>query len=238
MSILYLIRHGQASFLEENYDRLSKTGIEQAARLGQFWNARGIDISEVYSGDLERQKRTAQSAGEAYQSKEKVWPDSHDLPGLNEYDSESIMNILLKELTDKSSEMHALELAHRGATTPIERYRTFHCLLEAVMKYYVAGEYESVGFETWPDFKERVMTSFHKILQRKERGRNVAVFTSGGPIGLFMQSALRSPDQTAVELHWRIHNASVTQFTFSGERLALDTFNSIAHLPPELATYR
>jgi broad specificity phosphatase PhoE len=37
MGRLLLIRHAQASFLDENYDKLSATGEAQALRLGQYW---------------------------------------------------------------------------------------------------------------------------------------------------------------------------------------------------------
>jgi broad specificity phosphatase PhoE len=37
MSDLYMIRHGQASFGEENYDRLSPTGVVQAEIVARHW---------------------------------------------------------------------------------------------------------------------------------------------------------------------------------------------------------
>ncbi len=37
MSSLFLVRHGQASFLERNYDKLSAKGEEQARILGRYW---------------------------------------------------------------------------------------------------------------------------------------------------------------------------------------------------------
>ncbi len=50
---------------------------------------------------------------------------------------------------------------------------------------------------------------------------------------------LRAPEVVAVELNWRIRNASTTQFTYSGQRIALDNFNLVHHLTePELLTYR
>ena len=42
MSEIYFIRHGQASFGEENYDRLSDLGVKQAKylarHLAKIWN--------------------------------------------------------------------------------------------------------------------------------------------------------------------------------------------------------
>jgi len=39
MGQLFLVRHGQASAFEENYDRLSSLGERQALLLGQLWLA-------------------------------------------------------------------------------------------------------------------------------------------------------------------------------------------------------
>ncbi|MBM3814434.1 MAG: hypothetical protein FJW20_22650 [Acidimicrobiia bacterium] len=58
MSILYVIRHGQASFLSENYDRLSELGERQSRLLGEHWLSRGRRFDQVYYGPCERQIRT------------------------------------------------------------------------------------------------------------------------------------------------------------------------------------
>jgi broad specificity phosphatase PhoE len=49
---------------------------------------------------------------------------------------------------------------------------------------------------------------------------------------------LQAPDIKAADLNWRVHNCSVTRYTFSGERVSLDTFNDVSHLPPGMHTYR
>jgi broad specificity phosphatase PhoE len=70
-------------------------------------------------------------------------------------------------------------------------------------------------------------------------GQSIGVFTSGGVIGVAVQSVLQAPEIKAAELNWRIHNGSVTQFTFSKGRIALDSFNDTAHFTdPALLTYR
>jgi len=42
MGILFLVRHAQASFLEQNYDKLSALGETQARHLGEYWTRRKI----------------------------------------------------------------------------------------------------------------------------------------------------------------------------------------------------
>jgi broad specificity phosphatase PhoE len=76
------------------------------------------------------------------------------------------------------------------------------------------------------------------ILER-EGSRKVAVFTSGGPIGVCVQLALEAPKAVAVHLNWRVKNGSLTDFMFSGtNRLSLDSFNTTPHLDDELLSFR
>ncbi len=114
-----------------------------------------------------------------------------------------------------------------------------HLLLEALMRFYIEGDHNSDGFETWRQFHDRVTGALTQIRSREGRGRRVAVFTSGGPIGVSVQTTLEAPEQKAGELNWRVHNVSVTLFTFTANRISLDQFNSITHLTTEeLRTYR
>ena len=107
------------------------------------------------------------------------------------------------------------------------------------MAEWVKGEHAANGFEPWPAFRDRVRGALRGIMKSAGGGSRVAVFTSGGPIGVAVQTALAAPDPTAIELNWRVRNGSVTEFVFSGGRVTLDAYNSIAHLrEPELWTYR
>ena len=55
MGTLYLVRHGQASFGSDDYDRLSPLGQRQSLRLGEHWRAHGLHFDAVYTGTLLRQ---------------------------------------------------------------------------------------------------------------------------------------------------------------------------------------
>ena len=62
MSVLTLVRHGQASFFDANYDQLSPLGERQMRVLGEYWARRGLRLDEVYTGPRIRQKRSAELA--------------------------------------------------------------------------------------------------------------------------------------------------------------------------------
>ena len=65
MGTLFLVRHGQASAFDDNYDRLSTLGERQARLLGEDWKRRGLALDRVFTGPRVRQQRTAEIAGDA-----------------------------------------------------------------------------------------------------------------------------------------------------------------------------
>jgi len=166
------------------------------------------------------------------------WPEVQVLEGLNEYHADQVMKFLKAEIVEKNESVRQLSEDFENAREDKERYRSFHRLLEAVMKFYIAGDYECGGFETWEQFHNRVREAIGLIRSKEASGRKIAVFTSGGPIGVLVQTTLEAPDQQAGQLNWRVHNASISQFTFSSNRISLDQFNSIGHLQKEMQTYR
>lgn len=63
MPVVYLIRHGQASFGADDYDVLSATGHLQGKHAGAELRRRGVRPDQVWSGTLRRQRETAHAAG-------------------------------------------------------------------------------------------------------------------------------------------------------------------------------
>ncbi|HMY70015.1 MAG TPA: phosphoglycerate mutase family protein, partial [Leptospiraceae bacterium] len=56
---IFLIRHGQASFGEENYDRLSEKGRLQAELLSEYLRKNFPEPDLVCMGSLKRHEETA-----------------------------------------------------------------------------------------------------------------------------------------------------------------------------------
>ena len=98
MSTLYLVRHGQASFGQANYDKLSELGERQCRILGEFWAARGIRLDAVYTGTLERQTASADCAREAFEKAGVDFPDHARIAGFNEYDTAGILSGSIPDL--------------------------------------------------------------------------------------------------------------------------------------------
>src|SRR2546425_12041570 len=82
MATMLLVRHGQASWFEENYDRLSSVGEAQSRLLGELWAGRGLEVTRVFTGPRLRQGRSAGLCGEAYAATGRRGPAPGVLGGL------------------------------------------------------------------------------------------------------------------------------------------------------------
>ena len=51
MGELVLVRHGQASFGAEDYDKLSPLGHQQSKWLGEYFKAHDLQFDAVWRGD-------------------------------------------------------------------------------------------------------------------------------------------------------------------------------------------
>jgi len=224
---------------EKDSDQLSPLGEEQARTLARYWIREGVNFDEVYSGTLVRQRRTAEFAGECFVQSGLDWPELQSTPEFNEYDSVGIINNLIPSLAERDSAFRALaEAFERNRDTP-ERNRHFQKMFEVVTSVWLGGDFEVEGVESWQSFQSRVRGAIKRIISGQGSGRRVAVFTSGGVIGVAVQNVLNAPERSALELNWRVRNCSMTEFVFTRDRLSLDSFNTIPHLDdPALRTYR
>jgi len=239
MSSLTMVRHAQASFFAEDYDRLSPLGEKQARLLGEMWFRQGRIFDEVYVGPRQRHQQTAAIAGEAFGQAGLAFPAPAMVAELEEYDLSGILGCLAPGLAGSNADFASLVQRYRSSGTPEEQARSFQLMFEPLMLHWQAAGAEIDGVESWRGFRERVQQSLKRITDRPGRGRRVVAFTSGGFIGTAVQVVVGAPDRTAMELNWRIRNAAVTEFIFGRERVTLDEFNTIEHLSdPELVTYR
>lgn len=239
MSTLLMVRHGQARLFTDDYDRLSDLGFRQAEALGEFWLERGIRPDAIYAGSLNRQQQTANRIGEAFAKSGEAWPELQQHLGLNEYPAKEITESLLPALRKTDSSLDQLVADLQSAKSDAEKYRPLHRLLETIVARWVTDDYgDAEAPISWKTFSEGVNAALRDVMSNAGSGKTIALFTSGGPVAIGVQSILQAPDIKAAELNWRVHNCSVTRYTFSGERVSLDTFNDVAHLPSAMLSYR
>jgi broad specificity phosphatase PhoE len=91
MGRLLLIRHAQASFLDQNYDKLSAIGETQALRLGRHWTRQKMVFNGVCSGPLVRHKQTAKIVGTVYCDVDIPFPEPVVIPEFDEYQADAVL---------------------------------------------------------------------------------------------------------------------------------------------------
>jgi broad specificity phosphatase PhoE len=239
MGILFLVRHAQASFLEQNYDKLSKLGEAQARLLGEYWAERKILFDRVCAGPCVRQRDTLKIVSETYHQAGLKFPEPCVLSEFDEYQGEAVLERSLPGLIENDQGIRALHSAFKSSSDAAGRRATFQKLFEAVIGKWVCGAICPPGVETWPEFCSRVNSGLAKFLSAGGRGERVAILTSGGPIAVAMQRALQLSPESTLQVSWMSRNSSWSEFLCSTERFTLSSFNSHGHIgDPAMLTYR
>ena len=205
------MRHGQASFGADDYDRLSPMGHQQALRLGEFWRAQGLAFDTVVCGTLRRHEETLAGIVKGMNTA----PEVVRTDRLNEYDSYALM-----------SAVHPEPLP--PADTP-ERYRAHFRLLCDALAQWMSGVISPAGMPDWASFSDGVRTVLDDI-RTQHAGSQVLLVSSGGPISAAIGEVLGTAPEVTIALNMRIRNSAVTEMSIAPKRLMLQTFNTLPHL--------
>ena len=213
MGQILLVRHGQASFGSENYDALSPLGFEQSRLLGEALAARGVGVDVLVHGTMRRHRETAETCAAAAGWSAVPAVDA----GWDEFDFLSVLA------------MHPHEYG------PEPTKAQFQLLFEDATEAWMAGADRAYP-ETFAAFSDRVHGALERTVALAEAG-TVAVFTSGGPIGLAVAEVLADPDLLTEQLPglWgRLNrmtvNAALTRIVSGSRGLNLLTYNDQSHL--------
>lgn len=236
MSELYFIRHGQANFGHDEYDRLSERGGEQVRATARYFLERKIIPDALYSGTLARQMASAEIFAAEFAARGVALPPGEWVEGFNEHDSARIVKALLPRMAERDPSLSA-DMAKIYTDN-----RSFQRVFERTMIAWISGAESVEGVESWAEFRGKVNDAIRIITRACGRSGRIVVFSSGGPIGCAGGLALDLSDEHTLRLSWQVVNASVTRFVFSGERISLSYFNMHAHLESAdgstLVTYR
>jgi broad specificity phosphatase PhoE len=217
---------------------LSEVGRRQAQKLGRYLVQAGISFDAVYCGDLLRQHETASIVGEAYAAAGKPFPSIQTDIGWNEYDAQGVTGALVPVLASSDADFAQKVQDFQAAIGTRDHNRFFQRMFEVVMTKWVHDEITAPEVEAFSTFVQRVNKARLSIMQ-EPASRRVAAFTSGGPIGACVQAVMQAPAMMAMEVNWRVRNASITELLYSRDRVSLDSFNSLPHIDePDLLTFR
>lgn len=208
--MLYLVRHGQASFGAADYDQLSDLGRRQCVRLGQHLRARGMVFDHVMTGALKRHAQSLDGIAEGLgiTAKPSVWPQ------LNEYDGEALVRAIHPD------PLPALE--------PSQAFREHFRLLREALAAWMEGRSEPQGMPSHAQFAGGVAQALDDV--RSRSAESVLLVSSGGPIATAVGLVLGLAPQAVIDLNMRIRNSALTEFQVTSRRHLLVSFNSVAHL--------
>jgi broad specificity phosphatase PhoE len=225
--------------MDEDYDRLSRLGEEQARKLGQFWVRHEFVFDHVFHGPAKRHIRTMEIAGAEMTDAGLPWPEPSPLPEMDEFDAYQVMKKTVPILTERDPEVRRLNDEFFGNQESPEAGRVLQKLFEQVARHWSSGEFDVPDVESWSQFRARVSVAIGRIRQQVSKSTSTVVFTSGGPIAATMADALCLTPAKAIEFVWLSRNSSWSEFLFSGDRFSVSAYNSFPHLDNRsLLTYR
>ena len=220
MATIFLIRHGQASFGAENYDKLSELGCRQAHIAGEYFRDHGIVFDAVYSGDLSRQRETARLAI-ASQTQDVV---HHIDPRFNEIQNEEQLEYLMPEVLKVNSELQALIDKGLGSSKDYQK------LIEAVFNYWVTPACDDSRIQSWADFSGGTRQAIADVMQEQGGGKTLGIFTSGGTVATIVAQVLGLGGEQTYQFYEPIFNCSVTQLFYNRSKVSLSYFNDCSFL--------
>lgn len=231
MTTIYLIRHGQASFGAESYDKLSPNGELQAKFLGQYFDSILKEAPYVVAGSMHRHQQTANLALSECFPESEVITDSH----WNEFNHQQVF----AQYEPRFNEPHLL----KQDVSKEENPRAYLAkIFEGAIDRWTSGDYHHEYEESWPNFKARVETALQTLCDdlAKTKPRYAVVFTSGGVISVAAGKILGLSPNKTFALNWAIANSSITTLRLVGNEpqlLSLNEHHFIKVKNPNLLTW-
>lgn len=208
MGEIYLVRHGQASFGTDDYDRLSERGIEQSRQLGDWLRLRGLRFNRILVGDMLRHRQTLDHSGYGDGEVEV-------LPGLNEYDFHTLVDC------------HVAQFPTQPAPD-LSDPRAFYRQLRFALGAWADGSLQATGCESWAEFETRVGESL-RALTRADVDRVLAI-SSGGAITALVRAVLGLSVDQMITMNLQMTNTGITRLMFKGDKVRLQSWNATPHL--------
>jgi broad specificity phosphatase PhoE len=229
VSVVYLVRHGQAMLRGDNYDQLSETGERQAGLAGAALAERGVQPTRVVRGSLERHRQTATQALDAAGWDSAVEVDD----SWNELD---YIDVIAAQRPTYTS--HAVMMADLGQGPDPEE--AFRLLYDVALRSWLADDGSDHSYaEPYAVFAARIAAALGAVTDGLAEGETAVIFTSGGPISSVSALALGLDAKAWFALSRFTINAGITKVVSGRSGLSLVSFNDHAHLEAQgVMTYR
>lgn len=220
MATIYLIRHGQASFGADDYDKLSELGCRQAQVTGEYLRDCDIVFDAVYSGDLLRQRETTQLAIASQPGTVEHKVDSR----FNEIQNDEQVRHLVPEVIKTNPAIQ--QLMERGLSAS----KDYQKVIDAVFNYWVSPQCNDSRIQSWEDYSGGVRQALANVIQEQGAGKTVGIFSSGGTIATIVAQVLGLSGEDTYAFYEPIFNCSISQLFYSGNKVSLSYYNDCSFL--------
>ncbi|MEX3811230.1 histidine phosphatase family protein [Paraburkholderia sp. BR13439] len=238
MGQIYLIRHAQAWFGTDDYDRLSELGFRQARLLGRWFGSCDASMDRVVAGAMRRHLESASSCLDAVSATSAPYACDVQVDELlNEFDHDGVLDAFRE--SDHEAARH---LDSHIGDDPVTSSAMLQRYFALAMERWMSGQHDGDYGESWHQFRERSIEGFERIATGASPAKRIAVFTSGGVIAAICQHLLDLSNKATRDLNWSLANTGVTRVLSTKGRRGLDYLNSTAHFEwacsPQMLTYR
>jgi broad specificity phosphatase PhoE len=218
------VRHAQASFGAENYDKLSELGLKQSTYIPSHFSDDPTVRRILYRGDMLRHKETADYSFSG------MTPVIN--AGLNEFDHMNVLTVYQPDINNKEKMMEIIMNQKDPKQFVEDEFKN------AILRW-MNEEGTSSYTETYQHFRSRVLDSIQDIIAaaRRDRQKEVIAVTSGGVISLYMTLLMDMPQIKMIEMNQHIANTSVTSLLFNDKKITLSYYNNYSHLPKDMVTF-
>ena len=217
MSVVYLVRHGQASFGTDDYDRLSELGKNQSRISGEHLASQEVAPVRIVHGEMLRQRQTAAGVQAGLGSTLDARIDT----GWNEYQAWELTGAL-------------------DDTDPQAKYdsKIFQAELERGAARWASGEHDSDYSESFRQFTTRVDAALDETCASMSSGESTIVVSSAGAIAWTAASLLGGGFDQWMAFNRVTVNTGITRIITGRSGTSLISFNEHGHQAPEMVTYR
>ena len=231
----YFIRHGQASYLSDDYDKLSEIGIIQSQQLGNYLIKENIFFDKVYSGPLKRQIDTERNVRSVFFDQNLILPDRKIHKGLKEHQASRVLNGFLEQLIRNDQKVANWHTAKNHNTEAY--YLNSRLIYDYFVEKWMGNEFNSSPHQAFDSFQNVVNISLDEIMNETTHGENVALFSSGGTIATMIANLLKINDHKEIaSINSQIYNGSISVLSLENSGFELESFNVFPYQEDRLIT--
>lgn len=226
MAELLLVRHAQAAFGTDDYDRLTDLGHQQARWLGEYFCERDICFDRVVIGSLRRHRETLEGIAAGGTKVSTARQDSR----LDEYDPDRLVSAHLAALRNGRAGVPDADPDADPAAGPATRKAHFRLLRDALTAW-TLGRVDASQHRPFREFQEAAYAAFEESRSsRPGPVERVLVVSSGGPISSIVAHHLEMSAASFVALNLQVRNSGFCEFRYGARSAQLISFNNVPHL--------